>query len=280
MNFTVEYKNRKDEFETYLSEFTNSLNEFPDELREAAWYSLLNGGKRLRPVLFLETVRIFNGQINEATIKIAIALECIHTYSLIHDDLPCMDDDDLRRGQPTCHKKFGEAIAVLTGDALLNSAYELLFQAVNSADNAYNYLNAALVIALNAGGNGMIGGQVCDMRKNVSAELIDYIYVRKTANLIQAAITAGALVSNANKAAIEKMSDFGKLFGYCFQLCDDLLDKNIEETGKNTYLNLFGEEQTVKTLAKKTDEAVAILKKIENTEFLIALTINFMKRKD
>ena len=118
MSFTEEYKKRKEEFEEYLRQLTYEFQTLPSELSQAVTYSLLCGGKRLRPVLLLEAVRMFGGEPNGAAVNFALAIECIHTYSLVHDDLPCMDNDDFRRGQLTCHKKFGEALAVLAGDAL------------------------------------------------------------------------------------------------------------------------------------------------------------------
>jgi len=280
LNFTDEYAARKEQFEGYLRSFTSELLTYPAELCDAVTYALTSGGKRLRPVLLLEAVRMFGGKIDSAAVNFALAVECIHTYSLIHDDLPCMDNDDMRRGQPTCHKKFGEANAVLAGDALLNLAYELMLGSAALADNSERYVKAACAVAHAAGGNGMVGGQICDMTNAVSDSVINYIYENKTAALIKAALRAGAIIGNAKEDDLKKICEFGDLFGYCFQLCDDLLDKDTESADKQTYLSLHGEEDTKRLLKEKTVAALSILQNMENSEFLLELTKSFMERKE
>ncbi|MCI8459294.1 MAG: polyprenyl synthetase family protein [Clostridia bacterium] len=278
MNFTEAYEKRKTEFEGYLKQFVSELITFPKELLDAVAYSLLSGGKRLRPVLLLEAVRMFGGQADACAVNFALAVECIHTYSLIHDDLPCMDNDDYRRGQPTCHKKFGEANAVLAGDALLNIAYELIFGAVRLGNNEARYVRAGSALAAAAGGNGMVGGQVCDLLPDAGVDALQYIYEKKTAALIGAALRAGALIGGAREEDLQKIDAFGKLFGFCFQLRDDLLDKDTEDVGKNTYLHAFGQQKTAAALKEKTVAAIELLQNMENAAFLVELTSAFMAR--
>lgn len=277
MNFDDEYKKRKEEFELYLNDFISCLKNFPPMLAEAMSYCLLSGGKRLRPILLLEAVRVFGGTVDKSAVDFALAIECIHTYSLIHDDLPCMDNDDYRRGKLTCHKKFGETLAVLCGDALLNSAYELILNGANRKDSA-RYLNAGAEIATASGAGGMVGGQVYDVADSNDSSVIDIIYKKKTAALIRAALTAGAYIGGAQKTDIQNISEFGELFGFCFQLKDDLLDENTED--KNTYLKLYGKQDTEKALNDNTAKAVEILKSIKNSEFLKQLSLHFTKRAE
>lgn len=276
MNFTEEYQVRKDRFEDELKKFCDGLS-FPEPLRSAVCYSLLGDGKRLRPILFGETVRMFGGDMDSPSMNFALAIECIHTYSLIHDDLPCMDNDDFRRGRPTCHKKFGEANAVLAGDALLNLSYELILKAIAESGGDEAYRKAGEVIAAAAGGNGLVGGQVKDLSGEVSAQTIDYIYDNKTGALIKAALVAGAYIGNATQYEIEAIAEYGRLFGYGFQLRDDLLDME-EEKEKNTFAGFYGREKTEKVLREKSEEAILILGKLKNSEFLSALTTNFIIR--
>ncbi len=279
MSFTEEYKKRKEEFEEYLRQLTYEFQTLPSELSQAVTYSLLCGGKRLRPVLLLEAVRMFGGDPNGAAVNFALAIECIHTYSLVHDDLPCMDNDDFRRGQLTCHKKFGEALAVLAGDALLNLSHELILGAIDLEDNNRDALiKAGAVIAKAAGGSGMVGGQSRDILTSATEQTIDYVYEKKTAALISAALEAGALIGGATAKEAAQLGEFGKIFGFGFQLKDDLLDG--ENDSQNTYLKLFGKEQTKNALKEHTVAATNILHGVKNSEFLTELTIHFMERTE
>ncbi len=278
MNFTEEYKKRKEKFENCLKKFSNELETLPSELSQAVAYSLFCGGKRLRPVLLLEAAQMFGGKNNVAATNFAIAIECVHTYSLVHDDLPCMDNDDFRRGKPTCHKKFGEALAVLTGDALLNLSHELILNSIASAKERDALIKAGVVIARAAGGCGMVGGQSRDILPSVAAENIDYVYEKKTAALISAALEAGALIGGASQDESANIGEFGKFFGFGFQLKDDLLDG--ENDSPNTYLNIFGRAKTEQALKECTAKAIGILQGIKNSEFLAELTTHFMERTE
>src|SRR5229473_1408946 len=200
----------------------------PSSIHTAMRYSVFAGGKRIRPILCLETARIFSSDVMPA-LHPACAIEFIHTYSLIHDDLPALDNDDLRRGKPTCHKKFGEAIAILAGDALLTLAFETVGATPAPAERRVAIL---IEVAAAAGTiNGMVGGQVADIEaegKPVDPQMLEYIHRSKTAALIRASITAGALSGGAGPADVDRLRRFGETIGWAFQVTDDILD--VEES--------------------------------------------------
>jgi geranylgeranyl diphosphate synthase, type II len=228
----------------------------PSSIHTAMRYSVFAGGKRMRPILCLETARIFSSDITPA-LHPACALEFIHTYSLIHDDLPALDNDDLRRGKPTCHRKFGEALAILAGDALLTLAFETIGAAPVPAERRVAILTE---IAAAAGTiNGMVGGQVADIeaeRKSVDAPMLEYIHRSKTAALIRASVTAGALCAGASLEDVARLRRFGETIGWAFQVTDDILD--VEESSaalgktagkdfaqqKATYPGVYGLERS------------------------------------
>ncbi len=200
----------------------------PPSIHKAMRYSVFAGGKRVRPILCLESARIFTAQL-DAVLPVACALEFIHTYSLIHDDLPALDNDDLRRGKPTSHKVFGEAIAILTGDALLTLAFEALAAAPLDAARRAAILSG---IARAAGTrDGMVGGQVADLEaegKKVTPEALEYIHRSKTAALIRASVVSGAIAGGAADSDVERLRRFGEQIGWAFQVVDDIL--NVEES--------------------------------------------------
>ncbi len=200
----------------------------PPSIHQAMRYSVFAGGKRIRPILCLEASRIFDSNVAPAHYP-ACAIEFIHTYSLIHDDLPALDNDDLRRGKPTCHKKFGEAAAILAGDALLTLAFETIAATPVEANRRV----AMLTEISSAAGtvNGMVGGQVADLEaegKRVDAQMLEYIHRSKTAALIRASITSGALCAGASIEDVASLRNFGQSLGLLFQVTDDILD--VEET--------------------------------------------------
>ena len=200
----------------------------PSSIHTAMRYSVFAGGKRMRPILCLESARIFTEDVTRA-LHPACAIEFIHTYSLIHDDLPALDNDDLRRGKPTCHKKFGEAIAILAGDGLLTLAFETIGATPVPPERRVAMLSE---IASAAGTvNGMVGGQVADIeaeRKPVDATMLEYIHRSKTAALIRASVTAGALCAGAPPDEVARLRRFGETIGWAFQVTDDILD--VEES--------------------------------------------------
>ena len=200
----------------------------PASIHQAVRYSVFAGGKRIRPILCLETARIFAADVT-AALHPACAVEMIHTYSLIHDDLPALDNDDLRRGKPTCHKKFGEATAILAGDALLT----LAFETIAATPVAPAQCVAIVKEVASAAGtiNGMVGGQVADLEAGghrVDPEMLEYIHRSKTAALIRAAVTAGALSAGAPDDDVVRLRRFGETIGWAFQVTDDILD--VEES--------------------------------------------------
>ena len=200
--------------------------EHPHRLTEAIRYSLLGGGKRLRPVLALAACEAVGGDAG-AVMPVACALEMIHTYSLVHDDLPSMDDDALRRGRPTAHVAFGEGLAVLAGDALLTEAFSQLARAAEGARHPRRMLQAAREIADAAGARGMVGGQAADLAaEGATADLalVEFIHVRKTGALLLASVRAGGLVGGASAAQLRALTRYGECLGLAFQIADDILD--------------------------------------------------------
>ncbi len=259
------------EIDTALDEFLPKAKQQPATLHEAMRYSLFAGGKRLRPVLVLAAAESCGGG-SEAAIPAACAVELVHTYSLVHDDLPCMDDDDLRRGRPTCHKIYGEGMAVLTGDALLTEAFLIL----SESNPTPRYPLAAFIaeLALTGGSTKLIGGQVLDLegegRDLKKAELVR-IHEAKTAALLTSSLRLGAMSANATPAKLEALTDFGYHLGLAFQVIDDILDvtQTTEKLGKTagkdeavakaTYPAILGLEKARKEAAKLTSKAMAAL---------------------
>jgi geranylgeranyl diphosphate synthase type II len=265
---------RAEEFLRYASERVNtalerllpSETDTPGELHKAERYSMFAGGKRLRPALCIGAFEACGGE-GDAVLPAACALEMVHTFSLIHDDLPCMDDDDFRRGRPTSHKVFGEAMAVLAGDALLVQAFEMV-AATGKPD-------CVLTLAQSLGSRGMLGGQVVDILsegKTVDLATVDYIHRHKTAALIAGSLVLGAQMAEASSPVIEGLRGFGHKIGLGFQIVDDCLD--LEQTtevlgkdagsdvenGKATYPSLLGLEASKRRAHELIETAVADLR--------------------
>ena len=273
----------------HLADYLSLDSDCPDQLREAMSYSLLAGGKRLRPVLVLLAAEACGGD-TEAALPAACAIEMVHTYSLIHDDLPAMDDDDLRRGRPTCHVQFGEALAILAGDALLTLAFEIVARDIRPAAVA---AACCADLASAAGAVGMVGGQVADLQaegrigglgsagpESGETEAASHssapdsrlptlmaIHRRKTGRLLTSAVTLGGRVAQAEIALLERLKTYGNCVGLAFQIADDLLDvsgdaakmgKNVRKDadhGKLTYPSLLGEEESRRRAESLVDEA-------------------------
>lgn len=237
-------------------------------------YSIFAGGKRLRPILTLKTCEMISGGFKKA-MKIALGVEMIHTYSLIHDDLPAMDNDDFRRGKPTNHKVFGEDIAILAGDGLLNLAYETMLDGIPLNETNYErYILAIKEISKSAGVFGMIGGQTVDiqLKDNIAEkEKLEFIHKNKTSALIEASIVSGALVAGANQEQIKHLKTYGQAIGLCFQIRDDILDKIGDEkllgkkigsdeiNHKLTYLSLYGLDKSISEIQKLNTKAIESL---------------------
>lgn len=263
--------------EEYLDKYIPSENKIPSSLHSAMRYAVFAGGKRLRPALVKASYELFSDESSENIFLAMCALEMLHTFSLIHDDLPCMDNDDLRRGKPTTHKVYGEATAILAGDALCIFAFELIARTGNS------FVVEELAGSLGSG--GMIGGQIIDIEsegKNVDLKTVDYIHYHKTAALIEASLVIGALLAKAKESELKHIREFGKSIGLVFQIVDDILDiessaeilgKDIGSDVKNkkaTYPSLIGLEaskQKAIELYKKSLEHLEKLNK-KNTEVL------------
>ncbi|MHA4192023.1 (2E,6E)-farnesyl diphosphate synthase [Bacillus cereus] len=249
--FDTFLKESKTFVEEKLVSYANEL-QCPNVLREAMAYSLEAGGKRLRPLLLFATLQAF-GKERNLGVGAACALEMIHTYSLVHDDLPCMDDDDLRRGKPTNHKVFGEAMAVLAGDGLLTYAFQVIMAYEQKEISAEKKVRLVLELAKAAGPEGMVGGQVADMEaegKRLTIDELEYIHKHKTGKLLEFAVLAGAILSDATEEQEEKLLTFAQYIGLAFQIRDDILDVEgtEEEIGKPIGSDLSNEKSTYTTL--------------------------------
>ena len=290
----------KNDYEVLLKEYVSYIeqylsdhcfvydNEPQQKLFSAMRYSLLAGGKRLRPVMVMDFCRMCGGDWKKA-IPFAAAIEMIHTYSLIHDDLPCMDNDDFRRGKPTNHKVYGDAMAVLAGDALLTAAFGMLAKADFSAETR---IKAVEVLSTCSGEIGMVGGQVLDIQSEertcTSDEVID-IQIRKTGALIRAACILGVLAGGGDDAQIAAAAKFATNIGLAFQIRDDMLDvigiaeelgKNIgADAGKNTFVQLYGLEICDEMVSDHTKIAVNSLKKFNDPGFMIWLADTLVNRR-
>lgn len=286
--------NFQETYNQYLHAFQEALKEInprePDEretIFQAMDYSLLAGGKRIRPVLMLAVGELC-GLTVEEVMPFALSLEMIHTYSLIHDDLPSMDNDDLRRGKPTNHKVFGEGMALLAGDGLLNGAFERLSsEVIRSKDLAYQKACAMNLIAKASGVDGMIGGQVIDVLfegKQISLESLQKMHALKTGALLHAATFVPAILSNIHDSQKEALDMYAKRIGLAFQIKDDILDVegNVEKLGKqvgsdqqnqkSTFVSLMGLESSKELLTRITQEAIDALQIFgEKAIFLIDL---------
>ena len=264
----------------------------PVTIHKAMRYSIFVGGKRLRPVLCLAAAEACGGNVTQA-MAAACAVECIHTYSLIHDDLPCMDDDDFRRGQPTNHKVFGEGVAVLAGDALLTVAFEILAQAKETP----RYRMPALVknLANASGSRWLIGGQVADLEgegKKLSGDELKFIHRSKTAALLTAAIRLGAMSANATAKQLKDLTLFGQSLGLAFQVIDDILDvtQTSEKLGKSagkdvaaqkaTYPAIFGLEKSRKEAQRFTRQASTALKAFGEKGAMLKTLADYLLARD
>lgn len=276
-----------------LKNYIPNEDNYQKNIYSAMSYSLFAGGKRLRPVLMMSVCEMC-GADEDVCIPFAAAVEMIHTYSLIHDDLPAMDNDDYRRGMPTNHVRFGEATAILAGDALLNRAFEVLCDHGCGVSDAHRWLRAMSALAKSSGCEGMIGGQIADIEsegEDVALEKIEYIHTRKTGAIIRSSAVIGAILSGADDEKIAAADRFAENLGIAFQIRDDILDvvgdastlgKPIgsdAENGKNTCVKLVGiekAEQMVKEYSKKAVSALEVFG--GRAEFLIALTEYLINR--
>ncbi len=295
------------DFKQLLKEKTACINDLiygylPEEtgyfkkISEAVNYSVRAGGKRLRPMLILESYRLCGGSREEEekrTAPFMAAMEFIHTYSLVHDDLPAMDNDLLRRGLPTTHAKFGEDFGILAGDALLNLAYEIMAEAVCKSEDD-TAAKAMKVIAKKAGISGMVGGQCLDVEltgKPMSEEQLDFIFKLKTGALIEAAFMSGAILAGADSEKTEALGQAGFLTGMAFQIRDDILDmtgteeeigkpvNSDEKNNKTTYVTLYGLERAEDDVRNFSEKAENMIRATGDNEFLVELIRSMVSRK-
>ena len=308
MDFTKELKDRVTQIEKVIENYMPKDATLQKTVTDAMNYTMSAGGKRIRPLLMSETYRLFGGT-EELIEPFMAALEMIHTYSLIHDDLPALDNDDYRRGRKTAHVVYGEAMAILAGDSLLNYAYETAAKAytlipisdIEDVDAMQRELlqrrsvdRAMAVLAAKPGIYGMIGGQVADVEltgTKLTKEQLVYIYENKTGALIEAAMMIGAILAGASEKDIVKVEEAAYNIGMAFQIQDDILDETAtfeelgkpihsdEESGKVTYVTIHGIDESGKEVSRLSNEAIAMLESMgEDAEFLVELTRSLIHR--
>lgn len=290
----IDYQKKYEEYLNYFNQtlsqrFSCLKKDAPSIIKDAMRYAVEDGGKRVRPVLCYSTCEMLGGKIDDVK-EIALAIEFIHSYSLVHDDLPCMDNDDYRRGKFSTHKKFGENFGVLAGDALLNFAFETLFEKQNISEN---YFSAVKIIADNAGYSGMIGGQVLDLKNennfDPSEKDLYNVYKNKTAKLIETPILTASRM--CGDKYYEELFDFGYNLGVLFQITDDIMDEvcTLEQIGKTphkdadenklTSVKLFGLKGAENRAEEHYKKAKSIMEKIDKVGFLTQLCDKMFYRR-
>ena len=290
VNFKEELQQRTDYAEEVIRRWLPEERGFSKTMAQAMNYSMCAGGKRLRPILLLETLRLFGGDE-----KLAEPFMAIHTHSLIHDDLPAIDNDDYRRGRLTTHKVYGEAMGVLSGVTLLNYAYETMFRAFELTDDKDRVIRAVRIMAEKTGIYGMLGGQSVDVEndgKPLEKDLLDYIYEHKTSALIEASMMVGAALAGASEAEIKVIEDSARDIGLAFQIRDDILDvtsttdelgKSVfsdEKNDKTTYVTIEGIEKAKSDVEEISKRAVSALQSLDRkNDFLEELVLMLVNRK-
>ena len=294
MNFNEEYENKREYIEELLKKFLPACDGYQKIMAEAMEYSLMAGGKRLRPMIMMESYRLFGGT-SEVIEPFMAAIEMIHTYSLVHDDLPAMDNDDYRRGRKTTHVVYGEDMGILAGDALVNYAYETACKAFTISPQDSQLIGKAMtVLARKAGVYGMVGGQAVDVKSSgekIDAEKLDFIYRLKTGALIEASMMVGAILAGAGEEAVEGMERIAGRIGMAFQIQDDILDvtstaevlgkpiHSDEKNAKTTYVTWKGIEQSKEDVKGLTEEAVLELRSFAEDTFLEKLLLSLVYRE-
>ncbi|MFL0196900.1 polyprenyl synthetase family protein [Clostridium sp. WILCCON 0269] len=292
MGIKAIFKTLKEELDIYLREYMKEKGTYNKRVYQAMEYSLNAGGKRIRPILFLLTYKLYNESHREV-MDIAAAIEMIHTYSLIHDDLPAMDNDDLRRGKPTNHKVFGEAIAILGGDGLLNEAMNIMFR--HCIGKGENVIKACSIISESAGVEGMIGGQTVDIlseNTKISTDKLYYMHSRKTGAMIKGSIVSAAVYASRNEKEISKLEYYGEKLGLAFQIKDDILDvlgdtallgkktRSDLNNNKTTFVTVYGLSKCQEMCHAITRECMDVLDEISgDTSYLKELTLFLLNRE-
>lgn len=293
MGFNEELTDRVNKINDIIIENLPVAQGKQKRLLEAINYSVRVGGKRVRPMLMLEAYKLCNGQNEKEVYPYMVALEYIHTYSLVHDDLPAMDNDDYRRGSLTTHKKFGEDFGILAGDGLLNYAYEVMMNAILHSKDMEKNAKAGSIIAQKAGIYGMVGGQSVDVwltDKSVGQNDLEFIFNCKTGALIEAAFMAGGVLAGANEDTVKQLEKAGNLVGVAFQIKDDILDitstkeqfgKPVfsdERNKKTTYVTLYGIEKANQDVIKMSKKAEDMVRDIGDNIFLVELINKLINR--
>lgn len=294
VNFNEELKKRTEEAERVIRKYLPEESGFAKTMAEAMNYSMTAGGKRLRPILIRETYRLFGGE-GVLCEPFMAAMEMIHTHSLIHDDLPALDNDDYRRGRLTTHKVYGEAMGVLSGVALLNRAYEVMISAFDLTEDKERVIAAMRIMADKTGINGMLGGQSVDVEndgKPLEREMLDYIYKNKTSALIEASMMTGAVLAGASKEELEVVEQAAENIGLAFQIQDDILDvtstqeelgkpiHSDEKNNKVTYVSLMGAPAAAGKVKELSEHAVELLNSLDRkNEFLDLLVESLISRR-
>lgn len=293
--FAKEKQEKTERIEELLKKYLPKEEGFQKTIFEAMQYSVMAGGKRLRPMIMWEVYILFGGKEEAEIAPFMAAMEMIHSYSLVHDDLPAMDNDDYRRGRLTTHKVYGEDMGILAGDALLNYAYEMIWNGVKDAKNQTNAIKAAGILAKKAGVYGMVGGQVVDVEmtgKPLDKERLDFIYRLKTGALLEASFMAGAALAGASDEEISVMEQIGNKDGMAFQIQDDILDvtATTEELGKPvfsdeknhkmTYVSVYGMEEAVHAVSEYSHRALELLENLPcQNEYLNTLIEKLINRR-
>lgn len=293
MSFKEKLDRKTKEVESVILRFLPKEEGFPSNLIEALNYSMKAGGKRIRPLLMWESYRMYGG--NHAVIEpFMAAIEMIHTHSLIHDDLPAIDGDLYRRGKKTTHAVYGEALGVLSGDALLNLAYETAIGAFSYPDDRQKTIEALAVLARKTGIHGMLGGQSVDVTNEkqgahqMEKEMLDYIYLNKTAALLEAPLMIGAILGGASRGEVSCLEQIGRKIGLAFQIQDDILDVTSttealgkpvfsdEKNCKTTYVTLLGVEEAGKEVERLTSDAVRLLETLPGEKAFMKELLNYL----
>ncbi|HEY8269797.1 MAG TPA: farnesyl diphosphate synthase [Pseudobdellovibrionaceae bacterium] len=281
IQFEEELKKRIKVVDDYIHHYFSHLDLPPGlpvlELKKSMYYSAGSGGKRFRPVLSLLIAELFSVPVSRI-LPFATAVELIHTYSLIHDDLPCMDNDDFRRGKLTNHKVYGETIALLAGDALLTEAFLLI--AKEYKDNGFLAAQLCEHLSRAAGVRGMVGGQAIDLKaKNLTVEELTHLHNLKTGRMIQVAVEGAALVSGASHSEIENLAMFGEYLGLAFQIADDILDHDEKDQEERSFVGLLGIEATKKYLHDVSEKALKALHKVSHRSAILEHMIEFNRQR-
>lgn len=296
MDFQKELDYRATEVDRILVRELPKAEGYQANLYDAMRYSVLVGGKRLRPILMEETYKLFGGQ-SEAIEPFMAAIEMIHSYSLVHDDLPAMDNDKLRRGNLTTHAKYGEALGILAGDALLNFGFEVAFRAFDRApEDSDRIIKALKILADKAGSNGMVGGQVVDIEESnqngISLNRLNFLYTKKTAALIEASMMIGAVLAGADDKHVKTIEEVARKIGLAFQIRDDVLDaigdeetlgKEVGQDVRNqkvTYLSFVGLERAKQEVNKLSDEGITTLLALPYENRFLTKLLEFLVHRE